>query len=146
MENERTIFGLTVDELAKIHLGETAKWGKFFAIIGFLGIAAMILIGALMMAYPSLFYPVSLDPETDRKNMVFDVIGLFIVAVMYFFPCYFTLNFSNKLKTAIRTEDAYSLNEAFRNLKITFRYIGVLTIIFLVLIFIGLIGGLTGGS
>jgi uncharacterized membrane protein YjgN (DUF898 family) len=72
-----------------------------------------------------------------------------ILAAIYFFPCLFTLRFANHMKSAIGNDDKVSLNESFKNLKITFRYMGIITIIslaiFLLAFLLGGMAALMGG-
>jgi len=51
------------------------------------------------------------------------------IAVIYFFPCLFLLRFANHMKNALNTDDQVTLNTSFQNLKIMFRYVGIVTII-----------------
>ena len=64
-------------------------------------------------------------------------IGMFIFylvcAVIAFFPYYFLLRFANKMKLALTSTDQSVLNDSFMNLKILYRYMGILMIIGLVL-------------
>jgi hypothetical protein len=81
-----------------------------------------------------------------RVNLVFKeessgatfavIVSLFSCSI---FPCLFTLRFANKMRIAIDANDMHHLNESFRNLKITFRYLVIVTIIFLALVIIGLL-------
>jgi hypothetical protein len=71
---------------------------------------------------------------------------IIIVAVLYFFPLLFTLRFANKMRTALSANDQQALNSAFQNLKICYRYIGILTIIGLVFLAIAVIFGIIGAA
>jgi hypothetical protein len=72
------------------------------------------------------------------------VIMYVLVGLLYFFPCLFLLQFANKMRLALMSNDDLLLSESFRSLKKTFRYIGVLMIIGLLFFLLGLIsGGLT---
>jgi hypothetical protein len=144
MENEKDLFGLNIDVFAKTHLVETSKWARFLAIIGVIGIGLIIIFCTLFIINPhkipdgDVTDTVSATEDT-RAGLVF----MLFFAVLYFFPCYFILRFSGKMKDALNTGNGVSLNEAFKNLKIAFRYVGILTIIFLVLMGIGIIDELT---
>ena len=39
--SSQNLFGLNVDQSIKAHLYETAKWGRFLAIVGFIFFAAL---------------------------------------------------------------------------------------------------------
>jgi ATP/ADP translocase len=68
-----------------------------------------------------------------------------LMALLYFFPCLFLFNFASKMKTALLSNDQNSLNSSFQNLKKTFRYVGVLTIIVLCFYVIALLISLAAG-
>ncbi|MGZ3959302.1 MAG: DUF5362 family protein, partial [Flavisolibacter sp.] len=62
-----------------------------------------------------------------------------IVAVVYFFPCLFLFRFSAGMKKALNSNSQDELDLAFQNLKSMFKYVGVITIIFLALYALGVI-------
>ena len=53
--NERSLFELSVDAQARSFLAETAKWGKFFAILGFIFCVIIVLVGVLFVVKISTF-------------------------------------------------------------------------------------------
>jgi hypothetical protein len=72
-----------------------------------------------------------------------------VIALIYFFPCLFLFRFANKMKTALASNNQEVLNISFQNLKATFRYLGIITIImlaFMVLAFIVVLLGAATGS
>jgi len=145
MENERSLFNLEIDAIGKSHLTDTAKWARFLAIAGLVSLV-LILIGSLIITINN--YNKSTDPFSPQVDRTADITGSIIAAilivVLYFFPFYFLLKFANKMKAALAADDALSLNESFRNLKASFRYVGVLTIIFMALFIIGVLANLSG--
>ncbi len=143
-----SLFALEIDANGKSHLSETARWAKFLAIIGMVMCGLMVIGGIFVSAamtgamndlerggYPGT----AGTPGMGAAMMVVYI----IMAVVYFFPCLFTLRFANHMKSAIANNDRTSLNESFKNLKVTFRYMGVITIVFLSLFLISfLLGGM----
>ena len=67
------------------------------------------------------------------------IIFYIICAVIAFFPYYFLLRFANKMKAALISNDQETLNSSFQNLKILYRYMGILMIISLVVIVFGIV-------
>jgi hypothetical protein len=135
------VFSLSIDAASKSHLIETAKWTKLLAIAGFIFIGLMVAYG---IAMPSIMersmskFPN--DPETPNPVAMFRgimTVYMLVFATIYFFPCFFTLRFSNALKAALNLNDQDKLVYAFQNLKITARYLGILAIIGLVLAALG---------
>ncbi|HVV07486.1 MAG TPA: DUF5362 family protein, partial [Puia sp.] len=56
------------------------------------------------------------------------------LATVYFFPCIYTLNFAKKMKTALQNNDQGYLNTSLKNLKHSFRYLGIMAIVGLALL------------
>jgi uncharacterized membrane protein YjgN (DUF898 family) len=146
MEQEQQgLFGLNLDSAIKTHLYETAKWGRFLAIVGFVMCAIIVIAGIAFMAnyddsaYSS--YRRYNEPSTQGLGAA-GLIAYIIVAVLYFFPALFLFRFSNQMKTALMADDQSTLTTSFQNLKVLFRYMGVLMIIFLAIFVLGMLAGL----
>lgn len=117
---------LTLNTSAKSFLKETAKWAFFLSIIGFIGIAFLVVL--------ALFSGVIFSAIPQAQQVPFDLgIAMTIVyllfAVLYFFPVYYLMQFSNKMKKALATKDDEILADAFQVLKSHYKFIGVFTII-----------------
>jgi uncharacterized membrane protein len=116
------------------------------AILGFVFIGLLIILGFSINSIFSRFG----GPEMGMQvpGIIFGGIYL-IIGLIYFFPILYLYKFSDYTKKAIHASDASKLNQALKNLKAHFRYMGILAIIFIglyVLIFAGmLIGGLATG-
>ena len=132
---------LVIDWRSKEFLKETAKWTKFLAILGFVGIGLMVL-GSLVM----LFAPSSLMSNGDFPfgGKIFMMLLNLAFAVLYYFPISYLYQFSENTKKAIENNDNNAIRDAFEFLKSHYKFMGILTIILLafyaIMIFIGLIG------
>ena len=132
---------LIIDWRSKEFLKETAKWTKFLAILGFVGIGLMVL-GSLVM----LFAPSSLMSNGDFPfgGQIFMMLLYLAFAVLYYFPISYLYQFSENTKKAIENNDNNAIRDAFEFLKSHYKFMGILTIILLafyaIIIFIGLIG------
>lgn len=132
---------LVIDWRSKEFLKETAKWTKFLAILGFVGIGLMVL-GSLVM----LFAPSSLMSNGDFPfgGKIFIMLLYLAFAVLYYFPISYLYQFSENTKKAIENNDNNAIRDAFEFLKSHYKFMGILTIILLsfyaIMIFIGLIG------
>ncbi len=132
---------LVIDWRSKEFLKETAKWTKFLAILGFVGIGLMVL-GSLVM----LFAPSSLMSNGDFPfgGKIFMMLLYLAFAVLYYFPISYLYQFSENTKKAIENNDNNAIRDAFEFLKSHYKFMGILTIILLsfyaIIIFIGLIG------
>ncbi len=118
---------IIIDEASKSYMLETARWAKFFAIIGFvvLGFAALSVSGLL-------FTGAALAKELGQRYSGFSVgFSLFYLLLMFlfFYPMYTLLRFANLLKVSVNNFDQQGFDDAFRYLKNTFRFWGIYTII-----------------
>ena len=154
-ENQSTsLFGLGLDPASNAHLSEAARWAKFLAIVGFVICALIAVFGIFagsifsgMMSRYSEFGGRS-SGYGGGFGATFSIIYIGI-AILYFFPCLFLYRFANHMKAALASNQQEILNKSFQNLKIMFRYVGILTIIilsiYLLLFLIGLSSAGTGG-
>jgi hypothetical protein len=149
-ENQNTsLFGLSIDPAAKAHLSEAARWAKFLAIVGFVFIGIVVIAalfaGAIFSTYLNAFS--AQGGEAVARGMGFGItLYMLACAAVGFFPCLFLFRFSVKAKAALASGDQEGLNTSFQNLKKYFRYIGILTIIFLALYGIMLLISLLGAG
>ncbi len=134
---------LVIDGIGVSYLIETAKWGRFLAIMGFIALG-MLVIASFFMG--TLF---SLMPRQQGVPMphgagFFITFTYLIIAVLYFFPTWYLYKYSKQLKLALQQGDRDTLNEAFKNQKSLYRFFGILSIIVLVLYALGFIMGAVG--
>lgn len=137
MENENIVDAtasyennpLTVSAQAAGHLEETRKWSKFLAILGFCFVGLAIVAG--------LFAGTFFSMAGQQSGMPFPAYFLGIMyaamAVVYFFPLYYLFRFSAHMKVALRSKSSRELDQAFRNLKAHYKYIGILFVVMLAL-------------
>ena len=130
----QSLFGLNIDAQSKSFLAESAKWGKFLAIIGFVICGLVVVLGIFMATQISVMNNAfnQYGGSNQFRNMgPIIAVGYIIVAVIYFFPCLYLLRFSNHMKAALAAEDQGSLTGAFQNLKSMFKFVGIFTLIIL---------------
>jgi hypothetical protein len=122
---------LHIDATAQSYLSETAKWGNFLSIVGFIlsGLIAIIALfaGTIFSRLTSIY---------TNGNAVFAGTGIImivylLIAALYFFMSLLLYRFSKKMKIALYSSDQLSLNDSFLNLKKLYKLFGILTIIYL---------------
>jgi uncharacterized membrane protein len=69
-----------------------------------------------------------------------------IMAIFWFFPLLFLIRFANNMQHALASNEQERLNKSFQNLKVCFRYLGIITIIGLILMALGIIAGIAGSA
>ena len=105
----------------------TSKWGNFLAIVGYIGMGLLILVGILMMVGMSFMNNYS------HTGSEFWLIGLLyiLLAVVYYFPVTYLYKFSIQIKNGLSQKDQSVLTSGFLNLKSLLKFMGILTIVFL---------------
>jgi len=156
METHEKMATATLSETALEKLYQAARWGKFIAIIGFIGVGFLLLaamfIGPIMSGLNDINqglndgFSESATLSSIPSTILAVVYG--IMAVIYFFPVYYLFLFSNGIVTAYRKNDEEKLNASFSSLKNLYKFIGILLLVllsFYVLIFvIAIIGAAIG--
>jgi uncharacterized membrane protein len=133
---ETSLFGFGIDQSSRTHLSEAAKWAKFLAIVGFVMCGLIVVIAI----FAGSFLAMMSNPYNEgyrgsarlTQGMGVIVTILYIgIAILFFFPYLFLFRFATRMKAALNTNDQLTLNTSFQNLKIMFRYVGILTIVML---------------
>ena len=146
-DQESSLFGFGIDQSSRTHLSEAAKWAKFLAIFGMFMCGLLVILGIFM---GSIFSSLSnsYDSEYGRTSAFGRGFGVLMtvlyvgIAILYFFPCLFLLRFANHMRNALNMNDQLTLNSSFQNLKIMFRYMGILTIVVISLYILAFLVGI----
>jgi len=144
METDQNLLqdDLLIDNVAQMHLKETAMWAKFLAIAGFIasGILALVAVFAGTI-FGKLSRGLSGRGEAVMAGGMFMIFYLIIAAIVFFMSLYL-YRFGGKMQIALKTNDQENLNLSLQNLKIYYRFASILTIIYLVILFLLLIAGM----
>lgn len=135
-------FELSVNTEIKDYLRETTKWSYFLSIIGFIGIAFMVVLG-LFMGFISAGSPLNWGAEDSSYMYGYKLgVALFyiIIALVYLFPVLYLFKFSKNMKHALSNTNSEAFIEAFKNLKSHYKFIAIFTIAIIVLYFIIVFG------
>ncbi|MGE5106582.1 MAG: DUF5362 family protein [Sphingobacteriales bacterium] len=138
-QQEKSLFDLQLDSFSQAYLMETAKWGKFLGIMGFIGCGLLVIVAIFMgSTFASLR-----SQFGGMGGMSGGVITIFylLFAMLYFFPCFYLYNFSVKMQSALRNNDQMALQSAFANQKSCYKFVGILTIVVMSLYLLAIIFG-----
>ncbi|MDY0102609.1 MAG: hypothetical protein RBS07_06695 [Lentimicrobium sp.] len=133
---------MNINSLSYSSLAETRKWTLFFAILGIIGIALMLILAiAVMVILPAM----NNGFNTPMPTGIIGIIYL-IISAIYILPVIFLLQFSNRIKTALATRNSETLGFALKSLMLHFRTVGIITIGIMLLYLIILVGVLVMGA
>jgi hypothetical protein len=132
LENKK----IEIEQETLKHLNTTRKWAMFLAIIGFIILGLIVIIGLIAGTFLTAFNSGGKDLGIPESLMF---VPILLLAVIYFFPVLFLFRFSKHTSHAVQTLDKLEFHKAIKNLKSCFVYIGVLIIIILSLYIVVLI-------
>lgn len=153
---QSSLFELSLDLESIDHLTETARWGKFLAVAGFVMCGLMVVmsfaVGAIVSSTLFSSFPRSANQVGPNVFGFFGgamIVGIYsIFAMVYFFPCLFLYKFSVRMRAALLTNEQVKLNQSLKAQKYLFRYVGIVTIVGLALgvveiVIVGAVGLMT---
>lgn len=138
----RTDFELTIDNDARRYLNDAANWGRFLAIAG-LVISVLLLLGGVYLSYEgkgSSDYRFMSEEERNAYKIGM-IVGSAIAAAIFIFPNIMLLRYVSRIKMALATNNPDNLTQAFRAQRNMYIYLGILTILWLILLALGIAGG-----
>ena len=122
---------LQVTPQSQSYLTESAKWGKFLAIVGFIFCGFMVILAFLI---PALFSQLAQNSASEAtfsfssSTKTIMTVMYLILAVLLFFPCIYLYRFSVKMQVATRNISQENFDDALMNLKSMFKFYGIFTI------------------
>lgn len=136
MENNLENKKIEINQESLGYLDTTRKWTMFMAILGFVFLGLMLIMGLLAGSFMSAFSSKMSGMEgmegaraVGGFASVLVFIILLIFAVIYFFPLLYLFRFSRHTANAVANVDANEMRLGFKNLKSYWKYIGILVIV-----------------
>ncbi|MBN2486283.1 MAG: hypothetical protein JXB34_09950 [Bacteroidales bacterium] len=130
---------LKLDQQATGYLREARGWAMFLAILGFIGVAFMVIAALVMFAA---------GPAIGTQfGFPVGMLGLLylVMAVGMVLPPIFLLGFAQKAGNACESGDAGALTESLKNLRTHFKIKGILYILLIALYIIIIIAAVLTG-
>jgi len=119
---------LEIEQSTLKQLNTARKWAMFLAIIGFIFLGIMIVVGLIAGTFLKTFSSGENNSGISDSLMF---IPILLIGLIYFFPVLFLFRFSKYISRAIQNLDNLQFHKAIKNLKLYFAYIGILIIIVL---------------
>ena len=126
---------LIIDDAAISHLKEAAVWGKFLGIMGFVYSIVIALSGIFTGIWSRYSQRSNRMMQASLTAMIY-LVG----AAIIFFMSLYLFRFAKKIQVSILSNNQQGLSDAFRNLKLYFRFAGIISIIALMLTVLAIVG------
>ena len=138
---------LQVSPQAQSYLTESARWGKFLAIMGFIVCGFMTILSFFMPVFLTQLPPYnSVSTEFSSGMKVGMTIVYLLLALLSFFPCFYLYKFSVKMQAAVKMVSQENFDESLMNLKSMFKFYGIFVIIILSFYVLAFIIGIIGAA
>jgi hypothetical protein len=109
------------------YLMETAKWGKFLAITGYVSIGLLALLAIFMMIGMSTMSDFSgTDFPMGAVGFIYIIMG-----AVYYFPVTYLYKYAVQIKKGLQSNDPTTITAGFQNLKSLFKFMAIVTIVIL---------------
>jgi hypothetical protein len=127
------VAAMQLDGAAQQALKNTGKWAMFFAVLGFIGVGIMVLVGIVaggaMMLAGSTF---ANEPSTGVATGFFGggmMLMYVIIGGVYLFPLIKLFKFSQTIEAALKKQDDSMLSTALVHLNKHYKILGYYTIV-----------------
>lgn len=130
-QNESSFLKIEGESLVFLH--EVRRWAKFFAILGFIAMGFLALFTIMIAAGFSVLGSMSEFGSLGGAELIIIVAVMAACIVLYYFPTMYLWKFSSHTKTALAARSDAEIRESFRYMKKYARFVGILTIVILVL-------------
>ena len=118
---------LVINNEIKGYLLETSKWGKFLAIVGYVGMGFLFLMGVAFILGFSIFNSIA---NVGYPIWIFGFVYI-LIAVLYYFPVSYLYRASTQMKRGLNSADQQTVTSGFENLKSLYKFMGIFTIVVL---------------
>ena len=108
---------LVIDNEGELHLKETAVWGKFLAIVGFIVGGLFLVTGLFIGPIYSSFIKVRPGAKDALLIGTSIMVIYLVLAIISVLLSFYLFRFANKMQKAFKYNDQIDLNESFKNLK-----------------------------
>lgn len=138
MDNERYYTdNLHISTESAQLLSSIAGWTRFLSILAFalIFIFALAILGGATLVTSVNYYEMSrgYTPYVPGNISWAYIIFYILMLVVYAIPVFYLFKFSSKIKNALKTGSTTVLTDAIRYLKMHYTFIGILTVIWLIM-------------
>ena len=108
---------LLMNDEIREYLLETARWGKFLAILGFIGLVLMVIFIAFLLGFAG----------SGSESII--ALVYILMTLLYYFPISYLYQFSVDITNGVNSNDQELFTSGLKNLKSLFKFQGIVTIV-----------------
>jgi len=135
--------GLHLNDEAVSYFASIIKWSKFFAIIGLILSAIMVLGSIVLLAAGSALLS-SLDSSMGMISTAILMPIYMVMGFLYLYPSWQLYKFATLGRRSLDSEDSENLAISLKHLKRVYAFFGYITAFFLILYGIIFVGAIIG--
>ena len=117
LDNNLGSVGNELELRTRDYLTTAGKWGRFLAILGFIGCGLIVILGLVSLAM------------SRSNNGIWSVLMTVAITIIYFLPSLYLFRFSAAAIETGQTGSSADLEESMLNLKKFLKYLGILIIV-----------------
>jgi hypothetical protein len=137
---------LQVDTEVQQHLSDTAKWAKFLAIVGFIFCGILVLATLMNLSNSNSRSESYYYRRTETMSPTLTLFVMVVFAAVWFIASLYTYRFAVKMRTALTGVDQISFNDSLANLSRNYKFLGIVTIVYIGLIILLLVVGILSAA
>ena len=107
------------------NLDTARKWTMFLSVFGFILTGLILVLALATGTFLAAFRPADSGPDFQKLALSFAV---FVVVILFFLSVLFLFRFSRCMRDAVQSHDMKKLDKAIKNLKLFFKFAGLILI------------------
>lgn len=136
---------MVLNKEIKSNLLSISKWLKFFSILGLVVIGMMFISSIFLLITQKVLNPIFENYEYNSNYFmpnifIFMSIFYLFLSIIYLFPIIYLLKASIKLEKGLKENQQETVSNGIYNLKLHFKYMGILTIVLISLYLLFILG------
>lgn len=107
------------------NLDTARKWTMFLSVFGFILTGLILVLALATGTFLAAFRPADAGPDFQKLALSFAV---FVAVILFFLCVLFLFRFSRCMRDAVQSHDMKKLDKAIKNLKLFFKFAGLILI------------------
>jgi hypothetical protein len=131
--NQPNSFSITESML--LSLRQTKPWVRLLSVLGFISIGLMVISGSISLI---AFFKHAPDNTSALPIVLLGSVCNIVLGLLYFFPSLFLFKFASSIGRLLNGGGSDEMEETLSNQKSFWKFVGILTVITIVLALIGI--------